>query len=54
MPNDIGSVSSITGTSTALNNQGGQGAQKPSAKGTSNPGDSKPPRKPEGPVPMPK
>lgn len=53
--NDIGSVKGITGTSSALNNQKGQGAQKPSATGgNSNPGGCKPEKKPEASVPMPK
>ena len=54
MANDIGSVSSITGTSMALNTQAGQGTQKPSWKGKDNPGDTKPDRPADGPVPMPK
>ena len=55
MANDIGSVKGITGTSTSLNNQSGQGTQKPSATGgSSNPGDTKPPETKDMPVPMPK
>jgi hypothetical protein len=54
MPNDIGSVTSIRGTSMALNTQSGESAQKPSATGKDNPGDTKPPKPPSGPVPMPK
>lgn len=54
MADDIGSVGSINGTSMALNTQAGQGAQKPSAKGKDNPGDTKPPYPAPGPVPMPK
>jgi hypothetical protein len=54
MANDIGSVRGINGFSTALNCQSGQGTQKPMASGNSNPGDTKPPKAPEGPVPMPK
>jgi hypothetical protein len=54
MPDDIGSVKGITGTSMALNGQMGDGCQKPSAKGNSDPGGTKPPKPPEGPVPMPK
>jgi hypothetical protein len=54
MSNDIGSVTGVTGTSTALNTQDGQGTQKPSAKGNSNPGDTKPPKPADGAVPMPK
>ena len=55
MPNDIGSVKGIMGTSTSLNNQSGQGTQKPSATGgSSNPGDTKPPMVKESKTPMPK
>lgn len=55
MPNDIGSVRGITGTSMALNTQSGQGTQKPSASsGNSNPGGHKPSKPAEGNVPMPK
>ena len=55
MADDVGSVKSVNGTSMALNNQPGQGTQKPSAKaGNSNPGGTKPPRPVDGPVPMPK
>ena len=54
MANDIGSVKGVSGTSMALNCQSGQGTQKPSAAGNSNPGNTKPPKAPEGPVPMPK
>ena len=54
MPNDIGSVTGINGTSMALNNQAGQGAVKPMATGKDNPGDTKPKMEPEKPVPMPK
>lgn len=54
MPNDIGSVSSINGSSLALNTQKGDGAMKPSAKGNDNPGNTKPPMPATGPVPMPK
>lgn len=53
-PNDIGSVRGVTGTSTSLNHQTGAGAQKPAC---STQGDSlgmKPPKKPDGMVPMPK
>ena len=45
---------SISGHSTALNVQAGQGTQKPSAAGTDSPGGTKPPRPADGPVPMPK
>jgi hypothetical protein len=55
MADDIGSVRGISGTSMNLNTQEGCGTPKPSATaGTSNPGDTKPPRAPEKPVQMPK
>lgn len=54
MPNDIGSVTSINGHSTALNCQPGQGTVKPSAKGDASPGGTKPMMAPEASVPMPK
>lgn len=55
MADDIGSVRGISGTSMGLNNQPGQGTQKPSASaGNSNPGGHKPMMPPEKPVPMPK
>jgi hypothetical protein len=54
MANDIGSVSSINGSSMALNTQRGDGAQKPSAKGNHDPGKTKPDMAPQAPVPMPK
>lgn len=54
MADEIGNVRGITGTSTALNGQGGQNAQKPSASGSSNPGGTKPSKPPEGHVQMPK
>jgi hypothetical protein len=54
MSNDIGSVKGVMGTSMALNTQSGQGTQKPSASGKSDPGGTKPMKAPEGPVPMPK
>lgn len=54
MADDIGSVKGIMGKSTALNCQSGQGTQKPSASGKDSPGGTKPPKAPEGPVPMPK
>lgn len=53
MANDIGSVKGIMGKSTALNCQMGQGTQKPSASGKDSPGGTKPPKAPEGPVPIP-
>jgi hypothetical protein len=55
MANDIGSVKGITGYSTSLNNQKGEGAQKPEPTGgKENPGGTKPERAAEGKVPMPK
>ena len=54
MPNDIGSVRGITGHSTALNCQPGQGTQRPSASGTQSPGGTKPDKPADGAVPMPK
>ncbi len=54
MADDIGSVKGISGTSMALNVQPGQGTQKPSAMGNSNPGGTKPSKPAEGHVPMPK
>lgn len=54
MADEIGNVRGITGTSTALNGQSGQNAQKPSASGSSNPGGTKPSKPPEGHVAMPK
>jgi len=51
---DIGSVKGITGTSMALNNQKGEGGQKPSASaGNSDPGKTKPPRPATAEVPIP-
>ncbi len=44
MANDIGNVKGISGHSTALNTQAGQGGHKPSAKGKESPGNTKPPR----------
>lgn len=52
--NEIGNVKGITGHSTALNGQGGQGAVKPSASGNASPGGTKPEKCPEASVPMPK
>lgn len=55
MSNDIGSVKGVTGNSTCLNTQPGQGTQKPSpTAGSVNPGDTKPPKPADGAVPMPK
>jgi hypothetical protein len=54
MSNSIGDVRGISGHSTALNGQGGQGAVKPSAAGNASPGGTKPERCPEAAVPMPK
>jgi hypothetical protein len=52
--NTIGDVTGIKGTSIALNNQRGDGAQKPVASGNDNPNDTKPPKPAEAPVVMPK
>jgi hypothetical protein len=54
MANDIGSVRGVSGHSTALNCQAGQGTQKPSAAGNASPGGTKPPKPADGSVPMPK
>ena len=54
MANDIGSQTGTNGTSMGINSQKGAGGQKPSATGNSNPGGCKPPRAPDGSVPMPK
>lgn len=55
MPNDIGSVKGMTGTSMNLNTQPGQGTQKPMpTAGKMNPGDTKPSKPADGAVPMPK
>lgn len=51
---EIGNVKGITGSSMALNNQKGDGGQKPSASGNHNPGMTKPDKPPQGEVPMPK
>ena len=51
---EIGNIKSINGTSLALNNQKGEGGQKPSASaGNSNPEGTKPPKPKEAPVPIP-
>jgi hypothetical protein len=55
MTNTIGDVRGVSGTSSNLNSQPGQGTQKASAgAGTSNPGGSRPPKPADGAVPMPK
>jgi hypothetical protein len=54
MKNEIGDSASINGTSMALNGQAGQGGVKPSAKGNSDPGGTKPKMEKEEHVPMPK
>ena len=54
MADDIGSVRGVRGTSTELNTQPGNGANKPAFSGKENPGDTKPPYPAPGPVPMPK
>lgn len=54
MADEIGNVKSITGCSTALNGQAGQGGQKPSASGNASPGGTKPDKPAPAPTPMPK
>lgn len=55
MADDIGMVKGINGTSMALNNQKGEGGQKPMASGgNSDPGGTKPAKPAEASVPMPK
>jgi hypothetical protein len=55
MANDIGSVRGVTGVSTSLNNQSGAGGQKPAVASSSTADKGcKPPKAPEGSVPMPK
>jgi hypothetical protein len=55
MPNDIGSVKSIDGTSMALNGQKGYGGEKPNmGKGKDSPGGTKPEKPDCAPVAMPK
>ena len=54
MKNQIGDSESIHGSSVALNGQAGQGATKPSAKGSDSPGGTKPKLEKEEHVPMPK
>ena len=55
MPNDIGSVRSVSGTSMNLNTQKGEGAQKPMpSAGTADPGGTKPEKPASGHVAMPK
>jgi hypothetical protein len=54
MKNEIGDSERIVGSSMALNTQAGQGGVKPSAKGNSDPGGTKPPMEKEEHVPMPK
>ncbi len=54
MANDIGSVKGVSGSSTALNTQRGEGGMKPSPSGNHNPGNTKPPKAEECHVPMPK
>lgn len=52
---EIGTVTGINGTSMALNNQKGEGGQKPSATaGNANPGGTKPDKPATAPVEMPK
>ncbi len=54
MANDIGTQTGIGGSSMALNTQKGEGGMKPSASGNHNPGNTKPPKPTDNPVPMPK
>lgn len=54
MSNSIGDVKGVTGTSSGINGQAGCGGQKPSPAGNASPGGCKPPKAPEGNVPMPK
>ena len=54
MSNGIGDVKGVTGTSMGINSQAGAGGQKPMPTGNSNPGGCKPPKAPDGNVPMPK
>lgn len=54
MSNEIGNVKGITGHSTALNGQAGQGAVKPMASGNASPGGTKPDKPACGSVQMPK
>jgi hypothetical protein len=55
MTNTIGDVKGTTATSVGLNNQAGQGTQKPIfGGGNANPGGTKPDKPADGPVPMPK
>lgn len=53
MPDDIGSVRGIMGTSMNLNTQKGEGGKPEPKGGTENPGDTKPPRPETKPVPIP-
>jgi len=52
MTDTIGDIKSVNGTSISLNNQAGQGTQKPSVG--SKTGSCAPPKPSDGPVPMPK
>lgn len=54
MADEIGSIKSIKGNSMSLNGQAGQGAVKPMASGSGNPGGTKPSKPGEASVPMPK
>lgn len=54
MADEIGNVRGVTGSSMGINGQSGAGGQKPSAAGNMSPGGTKPPREPDGKVPMPK
>ena len=52
MANEIGNVTGITGSSTALNTQRDQGAVKPKPQGNHNPGGTKPEKAPSARVPI--
>ena len=52
--NTIGNITGVSGNSVAHNNQAGAGGQKPSVAGNGSPNGCKPPKAPEGSVPMPK
>lgn len=54
MTNTIGDVRGVSGSSVALNNQPGQGTQKPNPSGSRSPNDVQPTKPGDGPVPMPK
>lgn len=56
MANDIGTITTVNGCSTEWNTMPGTGANKPSlpsGAGSKSPGNTRPPRPPSGPIPMP-